>query len=193
MTDNLIILDNDVPITNAVPTGDSVPKSDLGEITLLAQQLKDLNNEVAETEIKVSELKAKRKHIAEELMPELMLKHGLKLLQLDTGAKIKVDDFVDARIQDPNVAFEWLRETGNESIIKNKIELTFDRSEDALAQEIINKLKREHGIDADAKITVHHSTLKAFCREALENEELAESLPREAFGIYQGKRAKLTN
>jgi len=187
------ILDNDIPTNPAVPTGDSLPKSELGEITLLAQQLKDINNEILEAEAKVSTLKDRRKTIAEELIPDRMASHGLKLLELDTGAKIRVDDFVDARIQDPNVAFEWLRETGNDSIIKNKIELTFDRNEDALAQEIINKLKREHDIDADAKITVHHATLKSFCREALENEELAESLPREAFGIYQGKRAKLSN
>lgn len=187
------ILDNDIPTNPAVPTGDSLPKSELGEITLLAQQLKDINNEILEAEATVSTLKDRRKTIAEELIPDRMASHGLKLLELDTGAKIRVDNFVDARIQDPNVAFEWLRKTGNDSIIKNKIELTFDRNEDSLAQEIVNKLKREHGIDADAKITVHHATLKSFCREALENEELAESLPREAFGIYQGKRAKLSN
>lgn len=187
------ILDNDIPTNPAVPTGDSLPKSELGEITLLAQQLKDINNEILEAEATVSTLKDRRKTIAEELIPDRMASHGLKLLELDTGAKIRVDNFVDARIQDPNVAFEWLRKTGNDSIIKNKIELTFDRNEDSLAQEIVNKLKREHDIDADAKITVHHATLKSFCREALENEELAESLPREAFGIYQGKRAKLSN
>jgi hypothetical protein len=34
-------------------------------------------------------------------------------------------------------------------------------------------------------------TLKSFCKDALDNPELAESLPREAFGIYQGKRAKV--
>lgn len=187
------ILDNDIPANPAVPTGDSLPKSELGEITLLAQQLKDINNEILEAEAKVSTLKDRRKTLAEESIPDLMASHGLKLLELETGAKIRVDDFVDARIQDPDVAFEWLRETGNDSIIKNKVELTFDRNEDALAQEIINKLKREHNIDADAKISVHHATLKSFCREALENEELAETLPREAFGIYQGKRAKLSN
>jgi len=187
------ILDNDIPTNPAIPTGDSLPKSELGEITLLAQQLKDLNNEIAEAEIQVSTLKDRRKHVAEELLPELMAKQGLKLLQLETGAKIQVDDFVDARIKDPNVAFSWLRETGNDSIIKNKIELNFERNQDTLAQEIINKLKREHDIDADVKIAVHHATLKSFCREALENEELSASLPREAFGIYEGKRAKLTN
>lgn len=196
MTDTTETLDNDVPNTNsatAVLTDDSVPESQLEQITSLAEQLKELSDQISEAEITVSTLKERRKHVAEELLPDLMAQQGLKLFQLETGAKIQVDDFVDARIKDPNVAFEWLRETGNDSIIKNKIELTFDRNEDALAQEIINKLKREHGVDADAKITIHHATLKSFCREALENEELAESLPREAFGIYQGKRAKLSN
>lgn len=186
------ILDDELPTNDTVPTGDSLPQSDLGEITLLAQQLKDLNDQIVETEVQVSTLKNRRKTIAEELIPDLMAKQGLKLLQLETGAKIRIDDFVDARIKDPNVAFDWLRETNNDSIIKNEIKVNLGRNEDTVAQEIVNKLKREHDIDAEVKITVHNQTLKAFCRDALENEELAETLPREAFGIYQGKRAKIT-
>jgi hypothetical protein len=102
-----------------------------------------------------------------------------------------VDEFVDARIKDANIAFEWLRETNNESIIKNQISVSLGRGDDDKAQEVIQLLK-ENDVEADLKITVHNQTLKAFCRDALDNPELAESLPREAFGIYQGKRAKIT-
>jgi hypothetical protein len=116
---------------------------------------------------------------------------GLKLVQLEDGTKIKVDEFVDARINNANIAFDWLRETNNESIIKNQISVSLGRGDDARAQEIIELLK-ENDVEADLKITVHNQTLKAFCRDALDNPELAESLPREAFGIYQGKRAKIT-
>ena len=116
---------------------------------------------------------------------------GIETLKLSSGKKDCNQEFVDARIKDPNVAFDWLRETNNESIIKNQITIALGRNEDDRAQEIVNKLKREYDIDADQRVTVHNMTLKSFCKDALDNPELAESLPREAFGIYQGKRAKV--
>ena len=168
-----------------------VEADDLATLKELGDTLNGLNNQVILAEEEGSKLKATRKQVAEELIPDLMNKVGLKLVQLEDGTKIKVDEFVDARIKDANVAFDWLRETNNESIIKNQISVSLGRGDDARAQEVI-ELLRENDVEADLKITVHNQTLKAFCRDALDNPELAESLPREAFGIYQGKRAKIT-
>jgi len=168
-----------------------VEADDLATLKELGDTLNGLNNQVILAEEEVSKLKATRKQVAEELIPDLMNKVGLKLVQLEDGTKIKVDEFVDARIKDANIAFDWLRETNNESIIKNQISVSLGRGDDARAQEVI-ELLRENDVEADLKITVHNQTLKAFCRDALDNPELAESLPREAFGIYQGKRAKIT-
>ena len=117
---------------------------------------------------------------------------GVNTVKLTNGRKIEVKDFVDARIRNPDVAFNWLRDTNNDSIIKNQITITLGKNEDVRAQAIINTLKDSHDVDADVKIGVHNMTLKSFCRDALDNPELAESLPREAFGIYEGKRAKIT-
>jgi hypothetical protein len=168
-----------------------VEADDLATLKELGDTLSGLDNQVIQAEEEVSRLKATRKQVAEELIPDLMNKVGLKLVQLENGTKIKVDEFVDARIKDANIAFEWLRETNNESIIKNQISVSLGRGDDDKAQEVIQLLK-ENDVEADLKITVHNQTLKAFCRDALDNPELAESLPREAFGIYQGKRAKIT-
>lgn len=168
-----------------------VEADDLAILKQLGDTLSELDSKVLLAEAEVSMLKATRKQVAEELIPDLMNKVGLKLVQLENGTKIKVDEFVDARIKDANTAFEWLRETNNESIIKNQISVSLGRGDDDKAQEVIQLLK-ENDVEADLKITVHNQTLKAFCRDALDNPELAESLPREAFGIYQGKRAKIT-
>ena len=193
MTDKLLEESNVIPIgeVEGVDTS-NVPTGDLSEITELGKALKKLDDDIIDAEIAISKLKEQRRTIAEEHIPELMNKHGLKLIQLDDDTKIKVSDFVDARIKDPATAFDWLRETNNDSIIKNTITIALDRGDDGVAEEITNKLKREYGIDADRKIAIHHATLKSFCRDALEDPELAESLPREAFGIYEGKRAKIT-
>ena len=192
MSDELINESNIIPLDKVVGIDTSnVPQDDLAMLKELGDTLNDLNNKVLAAEVEISDLKATRTHVAEELIPDLMNKVGLKLIQLDDGAKIQINEFVDARIKDPEVAFNWLRATNNESIIKNQIQVVLGRGDDAKAQEILQTLK-ENDVDADLKITVHNQTLKAFCRDALDNPELAESLPREAFGIYQGKRAKIT-
>lgn len=175
-----------------VDSTENVEHNDLTEITQLGKAIAELDQEVLQAEAHVSELKQKRKHIAEELLPDLMAKHSLKLIQLDDGRKIRIDNFVDARIKNAEVAFNWLRETNNDSIIKNNITVSLSRNEDALARDILKTLKESHDIDADCRISVHNMTLKSFCKDALENPDLADSLPREAFGIYEGKRAKIT-
>ena len=185
-------ISNNLSVEDEVDSTENVETNDLTEITQLGKSLAEIDQDILQAEAEVSNLKQKRKHIAEELMPELMNKYGLKLIQLDDGRKIRVDNFVDARIKNPEVAFNWLRDTNNDSIIKNQITVTLGRNEDVKAQAILNTLQREHDVNADAKISVHNMTLKSFCRDALENPELAESLPREAFGIYEGQRAKIT-
>ena len=164
----------------------------LSELTAKAEELVQLDEHVLDLEKELSELKQVRKTVAEEHIPMIMETAGVDTLQLSDGKKIAIKQFVDARIQNPDVAFNWLRDTNNDSIIKNEIKIQLGRTEDSKAQEIVETIQREFGIDADDKITVHNATLKAFCRDALEDPELAASMPREAFGIYQGKRAKVT-
>lgn len=186
-------ISNSLRVEDEVESTENVEHNDLIEITQLGKSLAELDNSILEAEAEVSNLKQKRKHIAEELMPELMNKYGLKLIQLDDGRKIQINNFVDARIKDPNTAFQWLRETNNDSIIKNDITVSLGRGDDALAQQVVATLKHEHDIEANVRIGIHNMTLKSFCKDALEDPELAETLPREAFGIYEGQRAKITN
>lgn len=163
----------------------------MSELTDLATELERVDAEIIEAEVQLSNLKQNRKTIAEEHLPQLMEQAGIDSLKLASGKKIEIKEFVDAKIKDPNVAFQWLRETNNDSIIKNEISVSLGRGDDALAQEIISTLKEKHDIEANVRVGIHNMTLKSFCRDALDNPELAETLPKEAFGIYQGKRAKV--
>jgi hypothetical protein len=184
------IYDEEETVTNPE---DNVEQNDLAEIRQLGDTLNELDQSILQAEAEVSNLKQRRKQVAEELLPDLMNKCGLSLIQLNNGAKIQINEFVDARIKDPDVAFQWLRDTNNDSIIKNDITVSLGRGDDALAQQVIATLKESHDIDAQVRIGIHNMTLKSFCKDALDNPELAESLPREAFGIYEGQRAKITN
>jgi len=193
MTDELLEESDNIPVMviEGIDTS-SVPEDRLQEIKNLGEALNDLDQTILKEEATLSALKANRKKIAEELLPEQMQQVGLKLIQLNDNTKIQLNDFVDARIKDPEVAFDWLRSTNNDSIIKNQLSITLGRDQDALAKEIRDLIEESFSVVADAKISIHHATLKSFCRDALDNPELAESLPREAFGIYQGTRAKIT-
>tara|TARA_B100001093_G_scaffold520077_1_gene612522 strand:+ start:6059 stop:6646 length:588 start_codon:yes stop_codon:yes gene_type:complete len=192
--------ETNITITESEDTSDlvedaeaTVVQNDLAEIRQLGDTLNNLDQEILRIEAETSNLKQKRKQVAEELIPDLMNKCGLSLIQLSNGSKIQIKEFVDARIKDPNVAFEWLRETNNDSIIKNEITISLNKGEDETARNILATLKETFDVDAGLKIGVHNMTLKSFCKDALANPELAESLPREAFGIYEGQRAKITN
>ena len=47
---------------------------------------------------------------------------------------------------------------------------------------------RTRGVLFDHKQTVHPSTLKSFVTEALNNPDLRDQLPREAFGVYEARK-----
>lgn len=164
---------------------------DMAAVIELSETLVDLENQVAEAEERLSALKGMRKKVAEEHLPTMLETLGIDSLRLTNGKQILINEFVDARIKDEDVAYTWLRETNNSSIIKNEVKANLDRGNDELVSQVISTLQ-EMGVEASCKSSIHHSTLKSFCRDALDNPELAESLPREAFGIYQGKRAKVT-
>ena len=165
---------------------------DMAAVVDLSDTLVQLENEVTEAEEALSALKNKRKTIAEEHLPAMLETMGIDGLSLSNGKQIVLNEFVDARIKDSEAAFDWLRATNNDSIIKNQVSITLGRDQDDLAQEIKDLIEESFSVVADRKVTIHHATLKSFCRDALDNPELAESLPREAFGIYQGKRVKVT-
>ena len=185
-----ILVDSDFQLTSE-PEETKPRDVNMSQLTQLADELDALEAKIRETECELSTLKQARKTIAEQHLPDLMDQAGVDTLKLTNGRKIAVQEFVDARITDPNVAFDWLRETNNESIIKNNITIELGRGDDALAQQIIESLKENHDVDAVSKISIHNMTLKSFCRDALDNPELAETLPKKAFGIYEGKRAKI--
>ena len=185
-----ILIDSDFQLSSE-PEETKPRDVNMSQLTQLADELDALEAKIRETECELSTLKQARKTIAEQHLPDLMNQAGVDTLKLTNGRKIAIQDFVDARITDPSVAFDWLRETNNESIIKNNINIELGRGDNALAQQIIESLKENHDVDAVSKISIHNMTLKSFCRDALDNPELAETLPKKAFGIYEGKRAKI--
>ena len=81
------------------------------------------------------------------------------------------------------------RDSNNDGIIKNEINVKLDRGQDDRSKRIMDALDSD-GIPYSYKQTVHPSTLKAFITEALQNPDLAETLPKEVFSVYEARRVK---
>ena len=145
--------------------------------------------ELHSLELQVSNKKQEIKQLEEVHLPTLLDELGIEGIDLQGGGRIEARDFVQTRISEEHkaAAFQWLRETQNDGIIKNEISVKLDRGSDERAQRIMDALNTD-GVPFDFKETVHPSTLKSFITEVLNNPELRDQLPREAFGVYEGRK-----
>ena len=100
------------------------------ELANKVQQLKDLEDEIANAEDSVKKLKEKANIISQFEIPQMMEEMNIKKLKLKDGETVEVSNFYSASIVDQDAAFQWLRENGRGDIIKNDITVTFGRGED---------------------------------------------------------------
>ena len=159
----------------------------LTQIKTLGDALKEYKLQLEAKEQEVSGIKDQIRELEEDILPTLMDESGIAEVVLSDSSKVICGDFVAARIKDTDTAFQWLRETNNDGIIKNEIKVVLDRGNDEQAQGAL-ALLRERGIPAALKESIHPSTLKAFVKEALNNPDLAQTLPKEAFGVYEARK-----
>lgn len=121
-------------------------------------------------------------------IPEAMQLAGLTELTMDGGVTLKIKADVKASISAANQreAHEWLRKHGHGGVIKTALEVD-TRSLTAADRELLQSTAGILGAEAIEKESIHHSTLKALCKELLEN---GVSLPP-SISIYEFKRAEL--
>lgn len=171
------------PSTVAPPPDTLTQLRELGELlTLKRAELDAINEQQAKLVEFIGTLET-------QTLPQIMRDAGMEEIRLADGSKLTLTKFVDAKLTSPTEAFRWLREVGEDSIIKNKIEVLLDRGDDDLAAEIETALN-ELGVIFSRNESIHHSTLKSFVTQALEHEELKLSIPRQAFGVFEGQRVK---
>ena len=149
----------------------------LGIIETKEQELKDVKDQV--------------KKLSEEIIPEAMQQLGLDQLKLDNGVKISVIDNVYAHISEAKKpdAYNWLRDNGLGSIIKNEIAVQFDKTQDSDAIALKDRLSGE-GLPVTHKESIHPSTLKSTVKELVKK---GIDVPDDTFNIYIGKKAKINN
>ena len=156
------------------------------ELANKVQQLKDLEDEIANAESSIKKLKEKANILSQFEIPQMMEEMNIKKLKLKDGEQIEVSNFYSASIVDQDAAFNWLRENGRGDIIKNDITVTFGRGEDNKAAEYA-VLATGQGYEPVQKVGVHPQTLKGVVREC---HESGIKLP-DCFKTYVGNRTNI--
>lgn len=171
-------------------TNQPIEDAELKTLSDLIKLQADLERQVSSLEDTLARAASDLKRVSETLIPDTMAQLGLSSMKLDDGTKVEVSTYYAASIpaDAQSAAFAWLRETGNDSIIKRTVSCQFGKGEDKEANELAERLDAL-GYSFNDKANVHPQTLKAFVREQIESNK---PFPQELFGVFIGKRTKLT-
>lgn len=153
----------------------------MGELSKLAHQLMDAEDDIKDLEEKLKAAKERKTDLSQNKIPDLMVELGVEKIQVDGGHTISYKRDTDAIMNDGNRLewLAWLRKQGHEDVIKNEISVLFGRGEDNIAGEVVAKLE-EVGANYTQKESVHAQTLRAFCRK---EDEAGTSFPLE-LGVH---------
>ena len=157
-------------------------------ILRLGAILKKKEQEIQEIENDLELKKAEYNKIARVMLPEQMEELGIENITLKDGSKISLQKYYKAKIPEPlwHDAVQWLEENNHDGIIKAGFSVSFPKGEKDNAKKAADLL-RQHGIPVIVQDSIHHSTLRAFVREQIEQKE---PLPRELFGVEEGSFVK---
>ena len=160
------------------------------ELAAKVQQLKDLEDEIANAEEGIKKLKEKANIVSQFEIPQMMEEMNIKKLKLKDGEAVEIKKGYGASIPKDRQeeAFTWLRNNGLGDIIKNDITVTFGRGEDNKAASYA-ELARGNGFEPIQKIGVNPMTLKALVRERLES---GQDVPADLFKPFEGNQTKIT-
>ena len=158
------------------------------QLTDKVQQLKNLEDEIANAEDGVKKLKEQARIISELEIPSMMKEMNITKLKLSDGESVEIGKIYSASIpaEKQDAAFTWLRNNSLGDVIKNDITVTFGRGEDNKAAQYA-VLAKGQGYEPVQKVGVHPQTLKGVVREC--NESGIE-LP-DCFKTYVGNRTNI--
>ena len=167
---------------------DSVNESD--KLSDQVVKLTNLEDELANKEKELKELKRKVELVSGEIIPTMMQEMNISTLKLADGTSVEVKPVYGASIlvAKREGAFNWLRENGLGDLIKNEITVAFGRNEDIKASDYAS-LAKGQGYEPVQKLKVEPMTLKALVRERL---EAGQEMPSDLFNLFTGNRTKIT-
>lgn len=163
----------------------------LADIHKLVEKLDEAQRTLADIEATFNDAKEVVRELSEETIPHALESLGLDEIKTASGLKVTVRETVHARLSHETKAeaIQWLDENGHAGLVKRKVQIDFDREEAEAAMALLEELQgRFPAVYSDQ--TVHPSTLRAFVKGLVED---GEEFPRELFGTYIKKQAKVSS
>ena len=166
---------------------EKLDQAGLQTVAEIARKIRDEEEYISSLESDLKKAKKGLLKLTDEDLPTMLAEIGLSSMKLDDGSEVSVKQTYGASILVDNrpAAYEWLREKGYDDIIKNTVACTFGRGEDEQAS-AFKAFAEKEGYIAEQDTGIHHSTLRAFVKERVEN---GDDFPMELFGAYVGQRA----
>jgi DNA-binding protein H-NS len=160
-----------------------------GDIAEKCNKLLDLQKQMNKCQEHLKSLQEEERLLSEQEIPNLMQQAGITMLKLADGSSVEIKPFYAAKIpvSKTDEAFKWLSDNGHGDLIKNQVSLTFGKSEDNVANSLVEDLKNK-GHNVSQKKKVEPMTLKGFVREQIQN---GQSLPMDLFGVYVSNKTTI--
>lgn len=164
----------------------------LARISGLARDLLTAELEVERAEEALSAAKARRQHLSEKQIPELVQEAGL-MAKFTTreGLEVQIKDLIRTSVSEESmpVAVAELERRGAGRIVKHQFVIEFGKGDEAWASKFQRDLlQRKKPLAVKRKDHVHPQTLQAYLREEL---EAGAEIPYEKFGAQKVSVAKV--
>lgn len=167
--------------------------SAIADLLAKAHELLDTERQINEVEALLKTLTSHAHELKTQTIPDKMAEVGLSEFATPEGHKLKIEEFVAGSMpKDPErreQAIKHLEDWGAEGVIKNEINLTFDKSQHNEAMALADDL-RQRGFHCEVKSGVHPQTYLAVIRERLAN---GGDIDLEQMGVFSGRRTKVTH
>lgn len=167
------------------------PEDALKRVAELAAMMIKLQANVTAAEAALSAAKLAYARVEQTDLPELMAELGLSMIKLEDGSTVEVRRTYASSITDERRerAHAWLIEHGFGGLIKTRLEMSFGRGQEAEAAAAAQQIESSLGVAPVVEQSVHSGTLSAFVKEQI---EAGTQIPRDLFGVFEIKKAKLT-
>lgn len=166
------------------------------------ERLKKLVLEMAQLSVKVELLeeevataKKELEQYEQNLVPALMDELDFKELTTTGGIRVEMKKELRGSLpkdeEKRRLAFQYLRETGNDGLIKREFNISYGRDSTQLADAFARKLE-ELGISEFADVTqvetVNHQSMLKFLRDELRD---GHNVPLDKFGAFEQTFARI--
>lgn len=158
-------------------------------VSQLCAEMQTIEADIERYKELVSKKQEELLRVSTQQLPELLRQFGMSEIKLTDGSKVTMSKKYFAAITEEKreAAYDWLKENDCGHIIKEKLEIPFEKckkGESNAEYENLKEVLDEAGVSYVEKGDIPWQTLRAFAKEQMEDSEKSEEFPKELFGVF---------